>query len=316
MLFLHGILATLALTFGCARQPEKPLEMHLSLSKRQFKAGEFLWYKIELKNVGRKSVRIQDPFWRRQSVLFEWGTHSQTHFEITGPDGKPVGPLRLPWGYHGELHFWSNDCGGGQFCPRELTNIALKGGQTLTATPSMVRPIRPRNPDALDDPGDPRALPAIPPGLSKEQAAALPAKWKTTVEQSGWLMGDPTFRPDPKELPPPRDYRVLDGYIFDTPGVYKMKAVYLPFGYSKTLKDVESEEWNLRLSDYGWPKETRVFMFESNTVEFEIAPIPFPEHLFRKHSGVKETPESLAYKQLVQKKLKEVMERTGSLKRP
>jgi hypothetical protein len=195
-----------------------------------------------------------------------------------------------------------------------MTNITLKGGRTLTATPSLVKPIRPRHSYAMDDPGDARALPEIPPGMSKERVAALQQKWKTTVEQSGWLMGDPTFRPDPKELPPPKDYRVLDGYIFDTPGVYKMKAVFIPFSRTTTAEDMKSDNYTFK--DAGWPKETKVFVFESNTVEFEIVPIPFPEHLFRKYPGVKETPERSAQKQWLRRKLNEAMERTKSLKKP
>lgn len=285
----------------------------MKLAKPRIKAGEYLWYLLELENVGRKPVTVNDPLWFEQGhVGLKGGLDSRTRLDIIGPDGKQVPRLNMPWGFHDEHHFWANDCGGGRACedPR-LWNKVVRGGETFAATPSMVAPIRPRRPWALDDPGDMRSLPEIPKGWSPDQIQALRKKWKATVEASGYLVGDPTFRSTGTQsaVERPRGYRVLDVYNFDTPGKYRMRFTYEPFGaetadslgkhaawLSPTFSESLVAEWgwpkwvgsltfsgsplNRYLVSEGWPQETRVFSFESNWVTFELELSQFPEHLF------------------------------------
>lgn len=302
---------------GCGpHQPEKPLELSLKLSKNRIKTGEYLWYLLEMKNIGRKPVTIKDPAWFRQNAITGFG---QTHLEIIGPDGDKAAIHRYynPYSTHGifgKPRFWANDCGGGKDCDELFGRYddswpfqVVQGGETWSATPSMVAPIRPRRPNVLDDPGDPRDLPEIPKDWPKEKVEALRKRWKETVEESGFLMGDPTFKPGPNapSVSQPQGYRILDDCVFEKPGPYRMRIVYKPFDF---LRAEAMEEW-LRegydpirqkveawikgpfyalkdhLRKHGWPEETRVFRFESNWVEFEVEAAPFPEHMFHRSAG-------------------------------
>lgn len=310
----------LALFFLLPRQPEKPLELQLKLAKNRILANEWLWYLVEMKNVGRKPVKIDDSFWFKQSELL----HSkQTRFEIMDPDGQQVSANYRsydPW--VGHPRFWTNDCGGGQDCVDLFKRASwptrvLKGGETMTATPSMLSAVRPRSTYSGDDPGDPRDLPEIPKGWPKEKVEALRRQWKAIVEQSAYTMGDPTFRRDSKEpaAARPRGYRVLDVYdgMFEKVGKYRMRVVYAPdlgpaFDWEekeKWVKENLHESLRTFLSRHGWPKETRVFKFESNWVEFEVLPPPFPEHLF--HHNADESAEKRA---LIDRYRQEMRERS------
>ena len=299
---------------GCARQPEKPLELRLTLAKRHIKTSEYVWYLLEMKNVGRKPVRVADAFWCLQNAI---ASHAlQTHLEIIGPDGQKVWPRRPLWGWHGERRFWTNECGDDGFCSCKDGQFAprrdLKGGETLTAAPSEVAPIRKRNRYVMDDPGDPRDLPEIPQGWPKEKVDELRKKWKQTVENTGYLMGEPGFKPDSKApaVSHPRGYRVLDVYDFYMPGKYRMRFVYTPFGYSSaadfedSLKQADSS-LGAYLTLTGWPKETRVFEFASNWVEFEAERAPFPEHLFTHRVG--ETAQQRARTEKLRRSMQEVL---------
>lgn len=290
---------------GCSHQPEKPLELQLTLAKKKIKASEFLWYRVEMKNVGRKSIRITDPFWKMQEAAGHQA--SQTKLEIIGPNGKLVERKKTPYGYHIEHKFWTSDCGDNRAC---VEPIELQGGETFTATPSIPAPIRKRNPHIMDDMGDMRDLPEIPKGWSKEQVEALRKSWKTTVENSGYKMGDPTFRPDPKApaASQPRGYRVLDVYDFYVPGKYRMRMVYRPFGYdtAETFKETAARvgySVPKYLASEGWPKETKVLAFASNWVQFEAEAVAFPEHLFQRN--VKEKQKDRARTEWLKKKLRE-----------
>lgn len=303
---LHLGLLLLAALVACTPQPEKPLEFHLTLAKRKIKAGEYLWYLIEMKNVGRKPIPINSGFWKKQSHLNETGLR----LEIIGPDRLQFPMTNRPYGFHGEHHFWTNDCGGGVPCEKVLRTLEdydfkIQGGETLTPTPSMVAPIRPRNPNILDDFGDARDLPEIPKGWSKEEIEALRKKWKVTMEGSGYLMGDPTFRPDPKEpaISHPKGYRVLDLYDFDKPGKYRIRVVFHPLDTPDYVEKELHKSFAEYLAEEGWPKETKVVSFESDWVEFEVESAPFPEHLFRRHPT--ETPEDRAKREWIKRKLKD-----------
>ena len=298
---------------GCGKpQPAKPIELHLTLAKSRIQTGEFLWYRVEMTNVGRKPIKITDQFWCWQGSLSSDFNKAQTAVDIIGPDGEKVFPDRLAWGYHDEHHFWTNDTSGeGPCIDSKLTPTRpLDGGDTWVATPSAVAPIRGKDPDIMDDWGDARSLPEIPRNWSPEQIEELKIKWKAAVEQSGYMYGNPTFRSTttPSAVPQPRGYRVLEIYDFDKPGKYRMRIVYSPFGRNTTADEEEARlmEIHETLGDYlalwGWPKETRVFDFESNWVEFEVVASSFPEHLFP-HSK-NESPEQRKRTEFLKKLMK------------
>lgn len=290
---------------GCSRQPEKPLELQLTLAKRKIKAGEYLWYLIEMKNIGRKPIPIKSLFWKKQSHL----RGSELRLEILDSRGEQVPMLSRPYGWHGEHHFWGNDCGGGVPCDKVLRYMEdyffkIEGGETLTPTPSMVAPIRPRSPHRMFDIGDMRDLPETPKGWSDEKVEALRKSWKATVEGSGYLMGDPTFRSDPKNpaISQPKGYRVLDVYAFE-PGKYRMRVVFHPLDTPEFVEKEFHQSFAEYLAEKRWPKETRVVSFESSWVEFEVEAVPFPEHLFQRN--LKEKPTDRARTERLRKKLRE-----------
>lgn len=263
----------LSFFLGCTRQPQKPLELHLTLGKQKIKAGEYLWYLLELKNVGRKPLRIGDPFWCWQAAL----THNQgdTRLEVIGPDGRRVPHRNQPYGFNLEHAFWDNECGEDKPCACEGSKLSprrpLGPGETLAASPSLVAPVRPRFRDVMGDPGDMRQLPPfLEERVPKERLGETRRKWKEDIERDvGYLLGDPGFKPDPKEaaVERPKGYRVLDVYTFTMPGSYRMRFVFAP----------------LPSRHMGWPAEIHNswFEYESNWVRFEVVPGPFPEHMFR-----------------------------------
>jgi hypothetical protein len=248
---------------GCGKpQPAKPIELHLTLAKSRIQTGEFLWYRAEMTNVGRKPIKIEDQFWCWQGSLSSDFNKAQTAVDIIGPDGEKVFPDRLAWGFHDEHHFWTNDTSGEGPCidNKRAPTRPLEGGDTWVATPSAVAPIRGKDPDIFDDWGDARGLPEIPRNLSPEQIEELKMKWKAAVEQSGYMYGNPTFRSTatPSAIAQPQGYRVLEIYDFDKPGKYRMRIVYSPFGRRETPKEIErifKEDGGVTdfLTTYKWP---------------------------------------------------------------
>lgn len=241
---------------GCGpKQPANPIELHLKLGKNKLQSGEYLWYLLEIKNVGRKPIPLWDYFFFVQAVLDRdsqfiralLGGVSKIHLEIVGPDGERVGPRNAPYGLHAEHKFWTNDCGGGKNCEKLYTSPKnpeaarmfqypekiLAGGETWSVTPSMVAPVKPRNRDKMADMGDMRALPPF----EEERLAKDPKKleearrqWKRQMESIGYLHGDVGFKPDDKKpaVERFRGYRILDTYDFDDPGPYRMRFVFTP----------------------------------------------------------------------------------------
>ena len=144
----------------------------------------------------------------------------------------------------------------------------------------------------MDATRDPRDLPEIPKGWPKEKVDALRKEWKQTVEQSGYTMGDPTFRPNPKEpaVSRPRGYRVLEEYDgrFEKPGKYRMRAIFAPPAWSQP-KWLKHPQW-----------------YESNWVEFEVELAPFPEQLFPHRPN--ETPKQRARRERIERIMREKFE--------
>lgn len=240
-----------------------------------------------------EAVDLSEPGGRRV-------TKQRTYFEVVFPQksidvfGKDIEcPSSDMWGFHGEFKFWTNDCGGGQQCKvrriicgpdilepgkercRADDNMALeiKPGETLTATPSMVRPVR--RGSLFGDPfaRDARDLPTYEtPKLPPDKLDALRKSWQKTVEDTG-LMGDVRHKTDSAKARAalPKGYRILEGYLLWDPGIYRIKAVYEPT--NKELVD-RGRQMDKPYRDLDWleglPKGSKVFRFESNTVEFEV----------------------------------------------
>lgn len=258
---------------------ENAVELRLSLAKNEWEAGEFLWYKLEIKNVGRRRIEFFDRAWFNSGALAA-NSHlwhgdfnpSLTRLLVTDPDGKPVYGMTAPFGYHGERKMWTDDCGV-QDCD-SLGNVSLAPGQSLTTAPSKVAPIRYKR-RSIDDPGDIR----IPPGYDSEKPPAADSpqqlEWRKLAE-SVWRDGTARLGPRPEStrtIPLP-GYTILDRYDFHKPGRHEMKVVLTACGGD--LKN-EAEARDLK-KDYlteacrAWFKVSRNLYFTSNTVVFTVVP--------------------------------------------
>jgi hypothetical protein len=339
--------------WGCGpNQPANPLELQLNLGKNRIEAGEYLWYLLEVRNVGFKPVSLYEHFWfTQQSLRTHWIESAEIRLEVIGPDGEHVGHREMPYGWHVEHKFWTNDCGNGTDCESRYRSgpaynppvKRLAPGETWSPTPSMIAPVRVLRRDGTDpmgDMGDMRALP----WFVEDRLAKDPKKleqerreWKELAESRGFLYGDPGFRPKDKKPPLElyKSYRVLDTYSFNNPGPYRMRFLFAPNVWFRlppgTLKQMEERlrclwtRWpeackqtvgrltalikgpyyalDAELRSWGWPEGTRVFHFESNWVEFEVIPTPFPEHMFKPRPG--ETAKDRALRKYLREQLLE-----------
>lgn len=276
-----GLIALLLALLLWPRQPDCPLELHLELARQRWHTGENLWYKLTVKNVGRKTIPIRDRFWKGQDrVSVNSGNEFGTFLKILDSDGRKVNYDHVSaYGYDGERRFWNNDCGGGKSCQGSdeyWQPIWLKPGQSFTATPSIIAPIRPRG-SALDARADPRALPTIPKGWSQEKVLALQTEWKKKVE-GVFAMGNPGFRADPNSPPEPMPpgFRITEGYDLEKPGIYSIQAIYAPLGltgtpglYSSNTRDMPDDR------TWEWKSLGKVFVYRSNVVEFQVVKSSF-----------------------------------------
>ncbi|MBI4677099.1 MAG: hypothetical protein HY748_05900 [Elusimicrobia bacterium] len=207
--------------------PEGKLQLTLQLARRQWHVGEAPWYLLQMKNVGGKQLKIFDAFWVDQRFLNENSSRKRlTRFEIINPDGKTLEPnFRLEWGYHNEFRFWANDCGGSpcEFKDRKegVDVLKIEPGKTLTANPTIVAPLRKRG--ERWGLGDAR----IKPGATSEEISSIKKLWRLRGKYYQEFAGGKPYQLDPeKPLQTVAGFRVLEGYFFGKPGIYRMRAIY------------------------------------------------------------------------------------------
>jgi len=86
---LFGTTTARAATAAEAKASKGPVQITLRLCKTKVKAEKSLWYKLELKNVGKKNLRVDDWIFKDPWAMY---ANSKSHFgiylEIIGPDGK------------------------------------------------------------------------------------------------------------------------------------------------------------------------------------------------------------------------------------
>ncbi len=103
-------MASVALLSACAKKPAKP-QLTLSLARTQWRIGEPLWYRLEMKNVGGRPMCVGESlknFWRDQMALEDnYEKKRGTYLKILDSKGKEV-PLSFNWGMHGEFLFWTS----------------------------------------------------------------------------------------------------------------------------------------------------------------------------------------------------------------
>lgn len=227
---------------GCQKTPAGPedrnrtLLLTLDLARNDWHMGEQPWYRLQFTNSGKKSITVFDSFWRDQAFLGQNSDRREnTYFEVLGPDGIEVKPgFLMEWGSHGEFRFWVNDCEGVICHPNQLDGIAhdVGPGETFTATPSIVAPLRKSTGTGLLDA-------RVPPGATPAEIDAYQKLWK--IQERGLEATDrkPYQFGLGKQPRPIAGYRILEGYHFRKPGKYRIKAV---FDNRSWLTPVSAEE--------------------------------------------------------------------------
>lgn len=268
---LCGLFFALLSVASSRGRPQAPaLELHLELSKTRWREDEYLWYRLEVANVGKSIVPIHDAFWIFQGLHGKnWEREQGTFFQITDEKGKEV-LLGTESSEHGVFYMWGDD--RSRYTPpnrrgvrgflfqllhrdvippaifwplfqnfmekwdkdldvpkiRVAPVLLLGPGERFAATPSVVKPVDPssRNPRHLGPEGDPRLIPYAPRGWSREKVEELKRTWKREMEDSN-LWGRSRFVRNPRDLPPPNGFRVLERSAWGLkPGKYRIKAIY------------------------------------------------------------------------------------------
>jgi hypothetical protein len=297
---LCGLFVVLLSVASSRSRPQAPaLELKLELAQTKWHANEFLWYRLEIANVGKSIAPIYDHFWVHQnSQETNWEREQGTYFQITDAQGKEVyagtTEVFLMWendnsrytppyrqGIRGFLYyqvlgrlpstfFWPLfgkffnkwDKPGDVPRIRDEPVLLLRPGARFAATPSVVKDFDPSSRDPRRREGDPRLIPDAPSGWSREQVEQLKLTWKRAMEDSH-LWGTGAFERPPLALPPPKGFRVLEGNVFRKPGKYRIKVIFNTRAELPSLS-AEEEIANWKKSHKPW---NRGQLFEKDTIK-------------------------------------------------
>jgi hypothetical protein len=186
------------------------------LSKQKWEEGEFLWYKLEIRNEGWKALELYDSFWFDQQRL---GTNmrdrANTYFIIRDERGNEVPDLLAYRGIHGEFVFWANDCGAGVLCSTaEFHPFTVHAHRSQIATPSIEKPVQ---------------TSGIWSDARRCERGLSPADCEASKRLADSLakFGDSRRVADLKEGPGSAlpGYRILDSLAMPGPGKYTIQAV-------------------------------------------------------------------------------------------
>lgn len=235
-----------------------PVQITLQLHKTTVKVGKSLWYKLELKNIGKKKILVHDRFYKDPWVLHEnCRSKRGVYLEILKPNGKP---LRVRWGGGSEQYDWAPKPGGTLHMTveesKELDDLQsqwkLSGmtaqEQSIATSRWGAALIDKKN---MAEDGDDTKKLWLKPGASTTTFA--------------WANRDPDLDAHVGEEAQIEDYTQLWSYRFRVPGKYRIRAVY-DHVYSKTYSK-ELEEYRVKVKPAAWwVKATTPF------VEFEVLP--------------------------------------------
>lgn len=237
-----------------------PVQITLQLHKTTVKVGKSLWYKLELKNIGKKKILVHDRFYKDPWVLHEnCKSRLGLHLEILDPKGKL---MRVQRGGGSEKHDWEPEPGG-----------------TLRLTAEETKEL-----DDLDAEWKKR-------GLTQQQRSVATGRWtselahkKNKAEDSdpakqlwlkpgastttfAWAYRDPDEDADRSlEEAQIGDYTQLWSYDFPAPGKYRIRAVYDLAGLVSYAKEI-AKEYKTRMSIRAeWVQVKTPF------IEFEVLP--------------------------------------------
>lgn len=208
---------------SCDRQGVEPpqVELRLELAKPRWKAGEYLWYRVEIRNAGRGRLDIHDAFWYDQRVLHDnLARQRGLYLEIVREDGSPfewhmADPVPVP--------YWTNDISGYSHPSGESSRDRLARALERKMPPLLSNLIfsGARERSARRPPG---TVLQLAPG---ESFVATPSTIKPGSFPEGLsfaLLGRRGFESGaPKDYP--AGFRILDGRWIEKPGRYRLRAV-------------------------------------------------------------------------------------------
>lgn len=203
-----------------AKAAKGPVQITLRLHGTKVKVGKSLWYKLELKNIGKTKMLVDD--WTFKDP---WGMHENcrkryfTYLEVIGPDGKPLMVKR----------------GGGMV----TWDYVRESGPSLKFTPEEYKEI-----DAMRADWKKR-------GLSEQDQSIALSRWNVEINDkrqraeladptkqlwlkpgastttATWAYRDPSEYADRSfEEAQVEDYTQLWSYLLYRPGTYRIRAVY------------------------------------------------------------------------------------------
>lgn len=235
-----------------------PVQITVHLYKTTVKTGKSLWYKLELKNIGKKKLHVQDRVFNDPWAMLEnCRLRHGLHLEIIDPQGKPL--TVRPGG--DTVHFDWEPKGDEvlPYSPEEKNEIAAlradwkKRGltarqQTLALNDWNNKNNEKKNMAELNDPAKQLWLG---PGASTATFAWMdrgPDEYAGRSEDDKALLGG---------------YTQLWSYGLFYPGKYRIRAVY-DHAQSKRIKALFKKHG--RAVDPGWVE------FKTPWIDFEVLP--------------------------------------------
>lgn len=228
-----------------------PVQLTLSLNKTAVKAGKSAWYKLTLKNIGGKKMRVEGKVFRDP-----WAMHANCvskhdiYLEVLSPKGALLAPQRGA----GRVRF-DYETANGKLSPKDQGErvsfeaaLEKKGLSEQERHIAMIRWDRDfdsrKQAEELQDP-------------AKQQWLA-PGASTTTI---AWAYHDPDEYADPAdEEAQVGDYTQLWTYLLLRPGRYRIRAVY------------DQEKLIAARQKPGGRREPWQVKFKTPYIDFEVIP--------------------------------------------
>lgn len=195
-----------------------PIELSLLVRETQIRAGDYIWEQIRIRNIGDKEIIVSDPiFFKPRELLKQSNSRYGIYLEAIGPNGKPVKVQYPTPARQGNDLVMDRVSGFLEVKgPEEKAMVDgwKKQGLSLREINSKLLDFNIKKHDeaaARNDRSDP--LVALLPGQSAETKYAFFQSVRDKIYN----------RPIPR---PAGEYARVDFFALDTPGEYKIRAVY------------------------------------------------------------------------------------------